>query len=331
MTSGALEPPIPEAVVIGQHLLSSRQLVHALGAAGYRTRVDGFEGPPARPSLLALDLDVAVDVPAPELVARARARFGGGPILAVAGLGSSARLVAALSCAGVCHAIPKRIEPTARGGFGAPDAHAVYTAARRQLTGARGLEQYLAAGAVIHERAITSSLERPSAQAELVEFLRRLGVRADRLSRAELASDELLTNALYDAPRGEGGRARFASTARTIPVALAPAERVLLRFGADGGSLALSVTDRFGALEKWVVVSRLAEAVAHTIAPAPGGPGAGLGLVMVHAAVNQLAIAVEPGRYTEVTVVIGLSADNREAQARGSSVHFHGGEQHAHG
>src|SRR5262249_53323515 len=142
--------------------------------------------------------------------------------------------------------------------------------------------------------------------------------------RIELVAEELLMNALFDAPVDGAGRRRYAALERTARVQLAESERVRLRYGCDGRSFAIAVTDPFGALRQETVTEHLYRSLQ------PGGPrpshglgGASVGLLLAFAAANQLVFSVQPGVATEVTAVIDVAGSNRASLQRGTSVHFY--------
>ncbi len=112
------------------------------------------------------------------------------------------------------------------------------------------------------------------------------------------AADELVANALYDAPV-EGGRHLYASVSRRQPV---PCPRPIdVEVAADDRSVAILVRDYFGSLAAEAVVANLARCYAFDdtqIDHKEGG--AGLGLFMVLVASSRLVVNLVPGRVTEV-------------------------------
>ena len=156
-----------------------------------------------------------------------------------------------------------------------------------------------------------------------------MGLTGEKLRRVELAAEELLMNALYDAPRNADGRARNAELDRREPVTLGADETVHMRYGCDGQTLAVAVADPFGSLSKKAVTDRLRKVRDGIPKPNAGVAGAGLGLVMTYSVANQLIFAVSPGRLTEVTAVLHVGGSNRAAQERGTAVHFY--VQHSDG
>ena len=75
----------------------------------------------------------------------------------------------------------------------------------------------------------------------------------EKLRRVETAADELMLNAVYDAPRDERGHPLHADIDRRTPVTLTAQAQVRVRWGCDGRTFVVSVADRFGALERATV------------------------------------------------------------------------------
>jgi hypothetical protein len=278
----------------------------------------------AGPALLVLDLDLAPQISARQVVADARRGFPFVPIVAVAGMHAEARLLEAFAEPGVDDLVPKRGAGRAAvpgtSGRAWPDENALYSAVRRRQ-GGWALGASLLAGAPIHEERIHSSRQRRPALARAALVLRRMALPDDKVNRIELVCEELLMNALYDAPC-DGGKPRFAHLDRRVDVDLAPDEEVILRLGTDGQVVALSVSDPYGAMSKEVLRSRLAQVIAGNVTPHVGQGGAGLGLVMIYSVANQLAFRVVPSRLTEATVVLHIAGANKDIHERGTSVHF---------
>jgi len=154
--------------------------------------------------------------------------------------------------------------------------------------------------------AISSSLEKESALGALAEHLRAAGVRNRFSQHAQRVADELLTNALYDAPTDANGTPRYRDVARTEVVELPDHERATFLFGVDGRGITVAIRDPFGSLTAGAVHSNLARASrsGDDQIRATGG-GAGLGLYMILDAALEWTVAIEAGRKTEMICVLG--------------------------
>jgi hypothetical protein len=158
-----------------------------------------------------------------------------------------------------------------------------------------GLEKYLAADAAVHERPIRSDVDKRAVMAEIAAFAEAQGARRPVVLRVGSVVDELLMNALHDAPRVARATGSHAALdgEPAFPV---------VRWAADHLHLAVSVADRFGALRKLDVLGNVARARRDRGRPRAEdhGSGAGLGLYLVLANVTSLILNVDPGQRTEV-------------------------------
>lgn len=327
------------AWLVSKHGPTCRRVAQSLGAAGIQVRaapfpselpIDGLSDVVA----LLVDLDVSPAETPGALVGEARKAYPEVPMLATAGIDARARLLDALCEADVNHVIPKRGALTLpRGGMPVigslegPDEHDLFAAVRRLLEGpdTPGVTPYLLSGAPVHEVSVHSSADKDMALDRIIAFAESMDLGGEKLRRVELCAEELLMNALYDAPRNADGAERNAKLDRRQPVSLGAEETVHMRYGCDGQTLAVAVSDPFGSLTKRAVIERLRKVRDGMPRPTAGVAGAGLGLVMTYSVANQLIFAVSPGRFTEVTAVLHMGGSNRAAQERGTAVHFYGG------
>lgn len=120
-----------------------------------------------------------------------------------------------------------------------------------------GFEKYLSWGVDIQSFAITGSGERAKLREEMIAYFTKLGVRSTFLERCNSVAEEMLMNAIYDAPVNAKGETLFNHLSRKVPVVLEPKYQGQLRYGTDGVFLAVSVSDPFGALTKDVIIAYL--------------------------------------------------------------------------
>jgi signal transduction histidine kinase len=175
-----------------------------------------------------------------------------------------------------------------------------------------GLEKYVAPGSAVCERAVTTDADKRAAMNEVCAWAEGHGVRRPVLHRLASVVDELLMNALLDAPR----------EARPREVADG---RALLRWSCDERVLAVSVADDFGSLSQRDIIDHVRRARRDRGRPRLGaGPriGAGLGLYLVFANVASLIVNVERGRRTEVVCLFDRPRRERPAvSSRVRSLH----------
>ena len=337
MSPGVIRFRTRSAAVVSKHGPTCRRVAQSLGAAGLQVRATPFPSELPIPELadvaaVIVDLDVAPSDHPSVLCNEARQAYPSTPILALAGIDARQRLIDALCEADVNHVVPKRGALTLpRGGMpvmgslDGPDEHDLFSAVRRLVDGPgqSGVTPYLLAGAPVHELPIRTTEDKDAALNQIVGFAEALDLGGEKLRRVELAAEELLMNALYDAPRNVGGTPRNAHLDRRLSVALGDDETIWMRYGCDGQTLAVAIADPFGSLSKRAVTERLRKVADGIPRPQPGVAGAGLGLVMTYSVANQLIFTVSPGTLTEVTAVLHVAGTNRAAQERGTAVHFY--------
>jgi hypothetical protein len=133
-------------------------------------------------------------------------------------------------------------------------------------------------------------------------------------------ADELMMNAMYDAPVDEHGKERYAHN-RNKAIELEARERPTFGFGCDGSRIAITIADPFGRLPKGAVFGGIHRGLTTGKMDTRGG-GAGLGMLLIHHAAKVLFFDVVPGRRTQVTAVIELDLSPAEFRKMPGSVHF---------
>lgn len=175
-----------------------------------------------------------------------------------------------------------------------------------------GVARYLKPNTPILEETIVGSAQKARLLEMAAEYATRAGLKRQAIDRVESVIDEMLTNAVYDAPMGGDGKPRYASLHRSHPVVLEPHERSTLRMGADGERFVMSVSDPFGGLTANRVLGYLAKCFRQgddQIDEKEGG--AGLGLYMMFNALTHFIINIDPGRRTEVIGVMDITPNFR--------------------
>jgi hypothetical protein len=181
-----------------------------------------------------------------------------------------------------------------------------------------GVEKYLPWGAKVHERTIHSYADKSSTISEVVGHAKKLGARTAILTRIEQVVDELLMNAMYDAPASRRGT----STAQQMQsVRDGECDDVKLRFGCDGRYLVISASDGFGELKKNDIFEHFERARRERAPRNEAGRGAGLGLHIVLSSVNRFIANIDPGVQTEVVCVFDLMQSGRNMENCAKSVH----------
>ena len=163
-------------------------------------------------------------------------------------------------------------------------------------------------GTTIHSLQLNSSDDKEALIAALEEALTGDGEEYEMLrQKGSLLADELLENALYDAPRGADGGKLFKKGERRV---MLPKERIVFSFGFDGETLSLKLADSWGSLEPEVVLEHLARnQEGDSIRDDAGGRG----LFIIWRFLDNFHMNVQPGLETVVGGHLQLSGLDLEA------------------
>lgn len=164
-----------------------------------------------------------------------------------------------------------------------------------------GAEKYLLWGTELQLTTLTRASQRSYIVAELGEQVRERGQSERVASMAMLVADELLSNAVHNAPVDDRGVHYRAELARHGDFELDRRHQVALRWGCDGRYLAIEVNDAFGSLER----ATIARALVSSGAKEAGG-GAGMGIALAYRSCDHLVFNLAPGRRTEAIALIDV-------------------------
>lgn len=176
-----------------------------------------------------------------------------------------------------------------------------------------GLHQHLPWGPRISDVEVLTSDDKDAIFTRIEAFMASIGVRGRLVQRLHAVADEMLMNAVYDAPIDRAGTHRYAALPRTTRVELAPPERPTLRWASDGRVFALAITDPFGGLTPKILKSYIAKGLRRgddQIDRKAGG--AGLGLYFLFDSLNSLTLSLEPGHRTEVVGLVDIRGSFRD-------------------
>ncbi|MEO8701559.1 MAG: PEGA domain-containing protein, partial [Kofleriaceae bacterium] len=175
-----------------------------------------------------------------------------------------------------------------------------------------GLDRLLP-GARIHHRTVRDHADKSTCSAHIAELVQRDVPRAYH-APIEQCLDEMLTNALYDAPVDEHGRQVFGELSARDRMTAWIDQRVDVHYACDGRRFAIAVRDGFGSLERGVVL-RVLHKCLHASQPVDRRvSGAGLGLYLMATSSTAIYFSVVPGLATEVTCVFELASEARLAR-----------------
>lgn len=164
-----------------------------------------------------------------------------------------------------------------------------------------GPEQHvLGAQGVGRVALLTSSNRRESRFERMREFFTAQGISRRTIVALNDVAEELVTNALYDAPV-EAGYYKEA-VPRTQDVELPPEHACEVSYGFEQGSVFVRIRDPFGSLTRARLLGVLNRCNSDGVALDESRGGAGLGLWRVFSTASTISIAVIPGRLTDIVV-----------------------------
>jgi CheY-like chemotaxis protein len=186
-----------------------------------------------------------------------------------------------------------------------------------------GLQKYLLWGVEPYCVRIQDSRKKQDYIAEVSEYALSLGCNDRTVEMIETVVDELVTNAIYNAPRTEGGDPKYARLSRREPVVLEDHEAGELQFACDGDYIAVAQIDPFGSLTQDTVVTYLNRCLVKgpdQFSEASGG--AGIGLFRVFQSLSKFIINISPGKKTEVISLIDLRLSMKRFRQAAKSFHI---------
>lgn len=186
-----------------------------------------------------------------------------------------------------------------------------------------GLQKYLLWGVEPYRVEIRDSRLKQDYIQEVATYAQSLGCNERVIELVETVADELITNAIYNAPRTPEGEPKYARRSRREPVVLADNEVGTLEFACDGDYIAIAQIDPFGALTQDTVVSYLNRCLVkgpEQLSEASGG--AGIGLYRVFQSLSKFIINVDPGKRTEVICLLDLRLTMKRFRQAAKSFHI---------
>lgn len=164
-----------------------------------------------------------------------------------------------------------------------------------------GIDYVMMTQAAVGRTALLASSERRESRFDRMrEYLAGHDIGTRQVGVATDVAEELVTNALYDAPT----EARYfpRPVPRTEHVTLPPDRACEISYGIDDGGMFVRVRDPFGALSRDRMLSVLTRCSAGNVSIDESRGGAGLGLWRVFSLASAMTINVIPGRLTDIVV-----------------------------
>jgi CRP-like cAMP-binding protein len=178
-----------------------------------------------------------------------------------------------------------------------------------------GIEKYLTWGVEVQSRMVAKSSQREVLREDIFSYFKKMGVRTSVLDRVNTVAEEMLMNAVYDAPVDSQGKSLFNHMSRKEEINLDTHQQSQLTFASDGVLLAVGVRDPFGGLTKDIVVNYLLSCYggsAGSLNTGKGGAGRGLHQIIENA--DLTVFNVKKGVRTEVICLFNVDGQKKEAQ-----------------
>ncbi|MDB4953073.1 MAG: hypothetical protein JWO36_642 [Myxococcales bacterium] len=187
--------------------------------------------------------------------------------------------------------------------------HGVYVTAQKLLTGdIFGIEKYLPEGTPVHYARLRDFEGRGKAIDTVLSFAEESKMRRQVRNAIGQVSEELLMNALYDAPVDASGKQVFADIDPHDRTDKPSPRPVSIRYAATPDMFAIAVRDRFGRLAKNTILSYIDKCIHSPNQIDRKTYGAGLGLYLVANAAASYIVNVAYGVATEVVCTFDRGA-----------------------
>lgn len=203
----------------------------------------------------------------------------------------------------------------------------VFVTAQKLLTGdIFGIEKYLPEGTPVHYLRLRDFKGRGNAIDTILEFAEQAKMRRQVRSAIGQVCEELLMNALYDAPVDESGNQIFAEVDPRDRTKSQSPRPVSIRYASTDTQFAIAVRDRFGRLAKPTILAYINKCLKSPTQIDRKTYGAGLGLYLVANAAASYVVNVAYGIATEVVCTFDRGS---KAPLRLVGVFVHPGASHS--
>lgn len=295
------------AVCLVSSIRLRKVLERALRAAGYELQPKGDGTPATEVDLLFIDQEHRQNI-GNDAITKMMAPMGN--VIILGDSLADDEIVELLQRDGLNHLISEHQSPD--------EAELLVTTVKLASGDIFGVEKYLPWGAKIHERNVSNYEDKSAAINEIVAHAKSMGARSAVMARLEQVVDELLMNAMYDAPAAREGHS---TVDQMDAIKDGRQENVSLRYGCDGRYLVVSAADNYGELRKNDIFQHVARARSERAPKEDRRNGAGLGLFIVLSSVNRFIANIDKGNKTEVVCVFDLMQSGRNMENVAKSVH----------
>jgi hypothetical protein len=176
-----------------------------------------------------------------------------------------------------------------------------------------GLQTLMKPGTKIQSLKLVSSDQKQSAVDAIKNYIIAAKFQSRIASLVSNAIDEILMNAIFDAPADELGKQLYISTPRSTVFKLEGKAEVEMHVGFDGTHVGITAIDRFGSLDKAKLLAHVTKVYTEEeYKIKTSQAGAGIGLATVYRTGGSFFFASESRERTEVTVFFRRTDSYRE-------------------
>ena len=173
---------------------------------------------------------------------------------------------------------------------------------RKGLT--QDLKQFLNENGKVQKVVLTHSDQKQEAAEAVRQYLIAAKVPARMSNVIANTVDELLMNAIFDAPCDEFGKSLYTSTTRNQSRPLNGKDEVTMSIGFDGFCVGVCVTDQFGNIDRNRLLNHVSSNYKNQDYTAKQGlAGAGLGVATINNSGGSLIYHCQSGQRTDVTLL----------------------------
>ncbi len=184
-----------------------------------------------------------------------------------------------------------------------------------------GLDKVMVPGTEIHSRVVGDFQDRSLCMSQIDQFVELAAVPRRYRGPIEQCIDEMLMNALYDAPVGAQGEHIFTGIPTRTRIEYRTEQSVVVQYACDGERFAVSVRDAFGSLDRKTVLRYLHKCMHAEEQIDRKAGGAGVGLYLMLNAATVVYFSVVPGIATEATCIFDLGPSKRQLEQFGFFTH----------
>lgn len=166
------------------------------------------------------------------------------------------------------------------------------------------IERFFSANAKIQKIKINRSALKQAIVESLKNHLVEIGFKMRAAALIASAADEIIMNAIFDAPIDEAGKYIHLQTPRSKDIMLDPKNTVEFSVAFDGRTLGISVNDQYGSLDKKKLLRHISKSYeSDEFKVKTSVAGAGIGLANVYRNCAGIVFECEQGIRTQVTIL----------------------------